>query len=67
MRVTVGGAIVADSERAVILREQAYEPVYYVPPEDVDFSLLAPSDHTSYCPYKGDAAYSASPPVALAR
>ena len=61
VRVTVGGAIVADSERALILREKDYEPIYYVPPEDVDFSLLAPTDHTSYCPYKGDAAYYSVP------
>jgi uncharacterized protein (DUF427 family) len=61
VRVAVAGAIVADSGRALILREKDYEPVYYVPPEDVDFSLLTPSDHTSYCPYKGEAAYYSVP------
>lgn len=31
--------------------------MHYVPREDVDFSLLTRSDHTSYCPFKGHAAY----------
>ena len=51
----------ADSERTLILREQGYEPVYYFPPEDVDFALLEPTEHTTYCPYKGDASYYSIP------
>jgi uncharacterized protein (DUF427 family) len=31
--------------------------VQYVPLADVDESLLVPSSHTSYCPYKGAATY----------
>ena len=61
VRVVAGQAVVTDSERALILREQGYEPVYYFPPEDVDFSLLEPSEHTTYCPYKGDAGYYSIP------
>ena len=29
----------------------------YVPLADVDPDALEPSDHTSYCPYKGTATY----------
>ena len=47
MRVAVGDAVVADSKRTLILREQGYEPVYYFPPEDVDFSLLELAHHAS--------------------
>ena len=61
VRVAVGDAVVADSKRALILREQGYEPVYYFPPEDVDFSLLEPTEHTTYCPYKGHASYYSIP------
>ena len=61
VRVTVGDAVVADSERALILCERGYEPVYYFPPEDVDFSLLEPTEHTTYCPYKGHAGYYSIP------
>ncbi len=58
-RVTVrfDGKVLADTRRALIMRESTYPPVLYVPREDADMSLLAPSDHKTYCPYKGDAGY----------
>lgn len=59
--VTVAGKTVADTRRALTLREAGYQPVQYIPPEDVDFSLLEPTDHASYCPYKGDANYYSVP------
>jgi uncharacterized protein (DUF427 family) len=31
--------------------------VYYIPLDDVDQALLAPSQTSTYCPYKGDASY----------
>ena len=55
--VSVAGRVVADTTSAVTLREAAYAPVQYIPLEDVDSSLLEASDHSSYCPYKGDASY----------
>ena len=55
--VTRDGHTVADSERAVTLREADYPPVQYIPFEDVDASLLQATDHTTYCPFKGDANY----------
>lgn len=55
--VTVGGRVVADSAKALTLREAAYPPVLYIPRSDVDMSLLARTDHTTYCPYKGDCSY----------
>ena len=61
VRVTVGDAVVADSERALTLCERGYEPVYYFPTEEVDFSLLEPTEHTTYCPYKGLAGYYSIP------
>jgi uncharacterized protein (DUF427 family) len=57
VRVTVGGQVVADTTRALTLRESDYPPVQYVPRDDVNMSLLERSDNQSYCPYKGDAAY----------
>jgi uncharacterized protein (DUF427 family) len=59
--VSVAGQVVADTVRAVTLREASYRPVLYVPLQDVDQSLLTPSDHTSYCPYKGDCSYFSIP------
>jgi uncharacterized protein (DUF427 family) len=58
-RVTVraGGRVIADTAKALTLQEAAYPPVQYIPLADVDPGVLEPSDHTSYCPYKGDASY----------
>ena len=55
--VTLGGRVVADTQDALTLREASYPPVQYVPLADVDPAVLEPSDHTSYCPYKGTASY----------
>lgn len=58
-RVTVklGGRVIVDTEAALTLREASYPPAQYVPLADVDPAVLRPSDHTTYCPYKGDATY----------
>lgn len=55
--VRAGGRVVADSRGVLVLREASYPPVHYIPREDVDLSLLQPSDHGTHCPYKGDASY----------
>ena len=58
-RVTVqlAGTPVADTSSALALQEANYPVVYYVPLADVRSEVLKPSDHTTYCPYKGDASY----------
>jgi uncharacterized protein (DUF427 family) len=53
----VGTQIVADTTRALTLREASYPPVQYIPLEDVDQTLLTASATQTYCPYKGDASY----------
>jgi uncharacterized protein (DUF427 family) len=59
--VTVAGHVVADSRDALTLREAKYPAVFYVPRKDVDMSKLARTAHSTYCPYKGDAAYFSIP------
>lgn len=59
--VSVEGRVVADTQRALTLREASYPPVQYIPNEDVDFSLLERSEHATYCPYKGDCSYYSIP------
>jgi uncharacterized protein (DUF427 family) len=59
--VTVAGQIVADSRDALTLREAKYPAVFYVPRKDVDMSKLERTAHSTYCPYKGDAAYFSIP------
>jgi uncharacterized protein (DUF427 family) len=55
--VKIGGKIIADTRHALTLREASYPPVQYIPRRDVDMAALTRSEHTSYCPYKGDASY----------
>lgn len=57
VRVRFAGRIVADSARALLLREASYNPVAYIPRQDVDTALLARTDRKTRCPYKGEASY----------
>jgi uncharacterized protein (DUF427 family) len=59
--VSVAGSTVADTKEALTLREASYPPVWYIPRKDVNMSLLERSEHTTYCPYKGDCAYYSIP------
>lgn len=62
-RVTVSaaGRTIAETHAALVLCEANYPPVQYIPREDADMMLLHRSDHTTYCPYKGDASYFSIP------
>src|SRR4029077_6677573 len=57
VRVTFNGRVVADSTRALTLRETSLRPVQYIPRADADMRLLVRSVHATHCPYKGDAAH----------
>jgi uncharacterized protein (DUF427 family) len=59
--VVVGGRIVADTRKALSLREATYGPVQYIPRADVDMSLLERTQHATYCPFKGECAYYSVP------
>jgi uncharacterized protein (DUF427 family) len=59
--VSIAGRIIADSRKALTLREGNYPAVQYIPRQDVDMSLLQRTDHATYCPYKGDCAYYSIP------
>lgn len=54
---TVGGRILAETDNALELREADYPAVLYFPRADVDMVVLEPTDHSTYCPYKGDCSY----------
>ncbi len=55
--VTIGGAIVAQTDDALTLQESTYPPVQYIPRADVVAETLTRSDTTTYCPFKGEANY----------
>ena len=57
MRAEVGGRTVLDSTRGYLLHESNIPPRLYVPLEDLDSAVLEATDHTTHCPFKGDASY----------
>jgi uncharacterized protein (DUF427 family) len=57
IRARFGGETVVDSRHAKLLHEQNHLPIYYFPEEEVRMDLLEPTDHSTRCPFKGDASY----------
>jgi uncharacterized protein (DUF427 family) len=57
VRVEFNGEIIADTTAAMLMRETRHTPVYYFPRADVKMAALQRTEHSSYCPFKGDASY----------
>lgn len=57
VRVVFNGTVVADSSATLRCEETGHEPVHYFPEKDVRLDLMRPTEHTSYCPFKGDCSY----------
>ena len=57
VRVLFGGHVVADSRRAVILREPSRQPVWYFPRGDVEMTVLGQTRRQTVSPAKGVASY----------
>lgn len=52
MRATLNGTVIAESDTTVVV-----EGNHYFPPSSVKQELFAPTDHSTHCPWKGDASY----------
>ncbi|GAB2900892.1 DUF427 domain-containing protein [Paraburkholderia jirisanensis] len=59
--VVVAGKTIADTRRALALRESTYPETLYIPRQDVDMAQLERTAHATYCPYKGDCSYYSVP------
>ncbi|MEU4035912.1 DUF427 domain-containing protein [Streptomyces collinus] len=57
VRVVHDGQVLAETDRALVLRETGCPARYYLPAEDVRLELLTPSDTHTVCPFKGTASY----------
>lgn len=57
IRVTAGDIVIAESTKALTLKEARYPAVQYLPREDANMALLERTERTTHCPYKGDASY----------
>jgi uncharacterized protein (DUF427 family) len=57
VRVVIDGQTVAETRRPHLVFETNHPVRYYIPQADVRMDLLATSETTSRCPYKGPASY----------
>jgi uncharacterized protein (DUF427 family) len=57
VRARFGGQTVLDTTRGMLLHETGLPPQLYVPATDIRADLLRPTDHHTFCPFKGTASY----------
>ena len=57
VRAEFNGKAIAESDRTLLLMELGHGPVYYIPRDGVAWDYLTPTQHSSYCQYKGFASY----------
>ena len=57
VRIVHAGAVVADTTSAWRVLETSQPPAFYLPPADIDLVRLRASSSTTWCEWKGSAAY----------
>jgi uncharacterized protein (DUF427 family) len=57
IRAVFAGETVVDSRHAKLLHEQVHLPVLYFPEDEIRMDLLEETDHSTHCPFKGEASY----------
>ncbi len=57
MHVVFNGETIADSTKTKVLIETRHADVHYFPRADVCMDFLRRTDHHTFCPFKGTAAY----------
>lgn len=57
VRAEVAGHTVFDTVDGGLVHESNLLPVLYVPTTDLDTSVFVRTEHTTHCPFKGDASY----------
>jgi uncharacterized protein (DUF427 family) len=55
--VRVGGRVLAETDKALTLREASYPAAQYVPLAEIDQTAIRSTETHTYCPYKGEASY----------
>ncbi|MBJ31323.1 MAG: hypothetical protein CL466_07910 [Acidimicrobiaceae bacterium] len=57
VRIEVSGKVIVESANALLMNEQNHQPVYYFPLKEVHMDYFQRTDHSTHCPFKGDASY----------
>ena len=55
--VSYDGKVIAQSNRALVIRETRHAEAIYLPRDDVQLARFKPTEHSTYCPFKGHASY----------
>ncbi|MEO0911737.1 MAG: DUF427 domain-containing protein [Pseudomonadota bacterium] len=55
--IRAAGAVIGESNNALILSEGKLDDVIYFPREDVEMAFLDKTEKSTHCPHKGDASY----------
>jgi uncharacterized protein (DUF427 family) len=57
IQVVFNDIVIADTWRAERMLETSHPPTYYIPPEDIKMGYLKRTTRTTWCEWKGEAAY----------
>jgi len=57
IQVVFNGEVVADTKKPLRMLETSHPPVYYIPAADVKPEYLTPTNHQTFCEWKGKARY----------
>ena len=57
IKVLFNEAILAATKSCIILIEENYSPVIYIPADDIRFEFMEKTQCSTYCPFKGTASY----------
>jgi uncharacterized protein (DUF427 family) len=57
IQVVFNGILIAETHRSKRVLETSHPPVYYIPPQDIQMAYLVQTQQTTWCEWKGRAAY----------
>jgi uncharacterized protein (DUF427 family) len=57
IQIIFNGTVIADTHQAFRVLETSHPPVYYIPPQDIRQGSVRPAPGSSWCEWKGQAAY----------
>lgn len=57
IQVIFNDVLIADTQRAKRVLETSHPPGYYIPPDDIRMEYLAQTARSTFCEWKGQAAY----------
>ena len=57
LTILVNNEVIGETRKGLKLLEANYPEVFYLPIDTIPDEMLEPSEHTSYCPFKGEAKY----------